>query len=93
MPSEWFQLIIATGNFLLGVAVLLAGIRLIKGPSTVDRIVALDLMAGIAIGFSVLLAIEHNDSAYLNIALCLAVIVFIGTVALTLYLEKASNDS
>ena len=86
------ETILAAADILLGVALLLAGIRLIRGPSTVDRIVAVDLIAGIAMSFSVLLAIRHDNSAYLNVAFCIAVIAFIGTVALSLYLEKAQND-
>lgn len=76
------------GFALLSLAFVLAGIRLIKGPSMIDRVLALDLMAGLAIGYSVLLALYHRDSVYLNLALCLAFITFIGTVALARYLER-----
>lgn len=88
---SFFEVTLLAGNTLLGIGVLFAAARLIKGPGVIDRIVALDLIAGVAVGFSALLALEYDDPAYLNIALCLAVIVFISTVALTLYLEKTSN--
>jgi multisubunit Na+/H+ antiporter MnhF subunit len=48
-------------------------------------------MAGLSIGFSVLLALHHRDAVYLNLALCLAFIAFIGTVALARYLERARH--
>jgi multisubunit Na+/H+ antiporter MnhF subunit len=79
------------GFVLIGLAFLLALFRLARGPGVVDRIVALDLMAGLSIGFTVLLALRYRESAYLNIALCLAFIAFIGTVALARYLERAHH--
>ena len=79
------------GFVLIGLAFLLALFGLIRGPGVVDRIVALDLLAGLSIGFTVLLALRYRESAYLNIALCLAFIAFIGTVALARYLERAQN--
>jgi len=80
------------GFIILAVAMILASIRFIKGPSVLDRIVSLDLIAGLFIGISVILALQYKQSAYLNIALCLAIIAFIATVALALYLGKAKND-
>ena len=76
---------------LIGVALILAIVRFLKGPGILDRIVALDLLAGLGISFSVLLSLRYDQKAFLNIALCLAVIAFIATVALALYLEKAKH--
>lgn len=89
--SGLLSLSLDLGFVLIGISIVLAVVRLIRGPGVVDRIVALDLMAGLSIGLTVLLALRYRESAYLNIALCLAFIAFIGTVALARYLERAGN--
>jgi multicomponent Na+:H+ antiporter subunit F len=90
--GDWLGLALQVGLVLLALGVVLSVIRLIRGPHLIDRIVALDLLAGLAIGFSVILALQFRESAYLNIALCLAFIAFMGTVALARYLERTTDD-
>jgi multicomponent Na+:H+ antiporter subunit F len=89
--SAFMDLSISLALVLIGVAIVLAVVRLIRGPGVVDRIVALDLLLGLSIGFTVLTALRYGESAYLNIALCLAFIAFIGTVALARYLERSRH--
>jgi len=76
------------GFGLLVAAVLLAFIRLARGPSLPDRVVALDLLAVIAIAFSVLAAIASDVSAYLDVAIVLALVAFLATVAFARFAER-----
>lgn len=72
----------------LGVALVLVLIRLIRGPSLADRVVALDLFATLFIGISAVYAVATDRSAYLDIAVILALIAFLGTVAFAYYLQR-----
>jgi multicomponent Na+:H+ antiporter subunit F len=55
-----------------------------------DRIVALDLMATLSIGFMTLFAVETGKTLFLDAAMVLALIAFLGTVAFARYLEKGN---
>jgi multicomponent Na+:H+ antiporter subunit F len=71
---------------------LLALYRLAKGPSLPDRIVALDLIASLSIGFTIVFAIYTRQVRYLDIAAIVALVIFIGTVAYATYLKKKYYD-
>lgn len=76
---------IATGLQAIG---LVAGlIRLVKGPTVPDRVVALDLMALLTLGVSVTLSVAMERPILLEPAIVLALLAFIGTVAFARYLE------
>lgn len=62
--------------------------RIWQGPSTADRVVALDLVTYVAIGFSATRAIAYGDVQLLRPALVLALLAFLGTVAFARYLER-----
>jgi len=60
--------------------------RLLVGPSTPDRILALDTLYINAIALLVLLGIHLSSALYFEAALLIALMGFIGTVALCQYL-------
>lgn len=82
--------IIAFG--VLVVAIALAFARLIIGPSLPDRIVALDLIASLSIGVVLTLVLFSGERVYLDITIFIALIVFIGTVAISKYLKRRYYD-
>ena len=73
---------------IFGVAFALAFIRLIKGPSLPDRVVAFDLMALIGIGFIATYAVVTGQRVYLDVASVVALIAFLGTVGFAYYLRR-----
>lgn len=73
---------------LLSIAIALNLWRLIIGPSLPDRILALDTMYINAIALLVLFGIYQGSSVYFEAALLIAVMGFIGTVALSKYLLR-----
>lgn len=79
----------ATAYATITLALVFAVLRLFIGPSLPDRIVALDLAAGIVMCFAVVHAIDTGATHYLDAALAIAVIAFIGTIAFSRYIEKA----
>ena len=64
--------------------------RLIKGPDAPDRVLALDTLYINAIALIVLLGITLGTRLYLEAALLIAVMGFVGTVAMAKYLKRGS---
>jgi len=63
-------------------------IRLVIGPDTVDRVVAVDLLTVVAIAVISLLAHIANRYIYLDVALVYGLLSFLGVLAVARYLEK-----
>ena len=79
--------------FIVGIAVLLTGIRLIRGGSDFDRLLAAETIALGLIGLLMLQADRVDDRFYVDAALGLALFSFVGTVACARYLEgKGKNE-
>lgn len=75
----------------LMLAILLTLIRLIKGPTLSDRVVALDLMTTLGIGVIAAYAIAYNEPIFLDVALIVALVSFLGTIAFAYYVEKGTK--
>lgn len=73
---------------LLSVAIALNLLRLVIGPSLPDRILALDTMYINAIALLVVFGIYQGSMLYFEAALLIAVMGFVGTVALSKYLLR-----
>ena len=72
---------------LLGLGLILALVRALRGPSLADRVVVLDLVGLIAIGFISAAAVITDQPLLLDVALIVALITFLGTVAFAHYIE------
>jgi len=70
------------------VAVILALIRAIKGPTSPDRVVGVDIMVTITIALMVLLGLFFKRHIYLDVSLIYAVLSFVGVIAIARYLDK-----
>lgn len=77
---------------ILTISVLLVFIRLFKGPTVVDRVVALDLIITIGIGIITVYSIRQEQEVLLDVAIILALIAFLGTIAFSYYIEKQQDD-
>ena len=73
---------------ILAIAMILALVRLLLGPSLPDRVVALDLMTSLGIGTIATYAIATEQAALLDVAIILALVSFLGTVAFAYYIER-----
>lgn len=60
--------------------------RVIVGPTLPDRIVALDMLVAIAIGFIAVIAIKTGYTLYVDIAISLGLVGFLATVAFARFL-------
>lgn len=70
------------------IAIGLGLLRLLRGPSLPDRVVALDFMASLGIGFIAVYAIATNQPVFLDVATVLALVSFLGTVAFAYYIQR-----
>lgn len=73
---------------LMVAALLLSFWRLLRGPSAVDRVLALDTMYINTVALLVLLGISRDSSLYFEAALVIAMVGFIGTAGWARYLLR-----
>jgi multicomponent Na+:H+ antiporter subunit F len=69
-------------------AMFLAFVRLVRGPSLPARVVALDMMGSLAVGIIAVYSVATRQPIFLDVAIGLALVGFLGTVAFASYIEK-----
>jgi multicomponent Na+:H+ antiporter subunit F len=79
--------VIVFAYIFLSLALLLAFIRMVRGPSLPDRIVALELIASIVIGLFGLNAMDAGVSAYLDSAIVLALTAFLVAIGFARFIQ------
>ncbi len=84
----FLEISLEIGFICIVLSVVLAFVRLIKGPSLQDRVVALDFMTVAIVAFCGLAAIRYGTPAFLDVALVLALVGFLATVALARFAER-----
>ena len=77
---------------MLGLALLVAFVRLAKGPTLPDRIVATDLFGVLVVGIIVVLAGSSGVRATLDAAIVIALVGFLGTIAYATYVERGDPE-
>ncbi|RPJ19757.1 MAG: hypothetical protein EHM35_20310 [Planctomycetaceae bacterium] len=71
---------------MLGIALTL--VRLIRGKDLPSRVISMDLMTIIGIGLTAVYAVLTDQPVYLDVAIVMALVSFLGTVAFAYYLEQ-----
>jgi multicomponent K+:H+ antiporter subunit F len=77
---------VVIGAFAL--AMLLALLRLLRGPSTLDRVLALDTLYVCTVALLLVLGIHLDDGVWFEAALLIGLLGFVGTLALARYVER-----
>jgi len=72
---------------IVSLGAILAFVRFLKGPTTSDRVVALDTLSAMLIAILVLLAFVFERYIYIDVSLIYAVLGFIGIITIARYLE------
>jgi len=62
--------------------------RLVRGPTVVDRVIALDLLTLITIALIVMIALVTSRFIYVDVALVYGLLSFLSVLAVARYLEK-----
>ncbi len=68
-------------------AVVLAGVRLLVGPTAADRLLSLDTLTTITLALVVLIGLVSKRAIFMDVALVYAVIGFIGVVIVAKFIE------
>lgn len=83
-----FRFATVYGYTALALGLLIVCVRLARGPSLADRVVALDLVAYLVIAFVAVHAFATGQHVMLDAAIVLALVAFVGTVAFARYVER-----
>ena len=86
------EIVTNIASITLGVALLIAVARLVKGPTLPDRVVAMDLVGVLVVGLIVVLAASTKVAAALDAAIVIALIGFVGTIAYATYVERGHTE-
>ncbi|TVQ34438.1 MAG: hypothetical protein EA356_10420 [Geminicoccaceae bacterium] len=70
----------------------LTTVRLIRGPTLPDRVVALDLLTMLLVAFLTLFALATGVNAYLDAAVVLALVAFLATVAFARFIDRSPQS-
>jgi multicomponent Na+:H+ antiporter subunit F len=73
---------------MLALAAALAFVRLAKGPTLPDRVIAIDLIGVLMVCILVVMAGIESQQAFLDVAMVVALISFVGTVAYAWFIER-----
>lgn len=87
-----FDIVAQVALSIIGVAILIAVVRIVKGPTLPDRIVAMDLIGVLVLGLIVVLAAWTGVQATIDAAIVIALIGFLGTVAYATYVERGHQE-
>lgn len=75
----------------LSIGLVLATIRLLRGPTLPDRVVALEVIASMTVGFIMLYSISYGVPQLIDVALVLALTSFMTAVGFARYLERGGQ--
>lgn len=80
-PADIVTLATDLALAILSLAFLLTLLRILRGPGLADRVLGLDMLVSVAIGFIAVIAIRSGFNLYIDIALSLGLVGFLATVA------------
>jgi multicomponent Na+:H+ antiporter subunit F len=86
LAGAWWVLPVAVA--LLAVSGLLILLRLLKGPTGPDRVVAIDALTLLGVAAVALGAMLSEQTVFLDVAVVLALVTFLGTVAFALLFRE-----
>lgn len=90
-PADIVAVASSAALLILGLALLLTVWRVVAGPTLPDRILALDMLTGVAIGFIAVIAVKTGFSLYIDIAISLGLVGFLATVAFARFVLSRGN--
>lgn len=90
--TTYFQAALVLTSLMLTVAMILAFVRLLRGPSLPDRVVALDLITILVVAIVATYDIATDQPVLFDAAIVLALVAFLGTVAFARYVERSGHD-
>ncbi len=78
--------------FIITLSIFLVLIRIAKGPSLPDRVVALDLITTSSIAFLAIYSIISSTTFFLDVGIIIALVTFLGTVGFAYFLQRRQKN-
>ncbi|MBT8456651.1 MAG: K+/H+ antiporter subunit F [Rhodobacteraceae bacterium] len=88
LATQFLNIALAITFIALALGQILSMVRLVLGPTSGDRILALDTMVINALGLVVVLGIHQGVQIYFEVALLIAMLGFVSTVALARFILR-----
>jgi len=91
MASElpaFLETAVLGGLLLVSVVTLLAGYRVIRGPTIPDRVVGLDTIGTNIVAIAALFALQTGEGLFVTVSLVLAIIGFTSTIAVARFITE-----
>jgi multicomponent Na+:H+ antiporter subunit F len=85
-PEAFLELAIQISLGMVCLAFFIAVVRLVRGPALADRVLALDMLVTVGIGFIAVLTVRTGYGQYLDVAIGLGLVGFLATVAFSRYI-------
>ena len=87
-----FTVIIVSLSVILGISLLLVIYRFVKGPTLPDRVTAFDLFTAFVIAIIALFSIIWDNNVFLDVAVVISLITFLGAMSFAYYLNKRKKE-
>ena len=75
----------------MAISLVITFYRIVRGPSLMDRVVALELTASLVAGIVAIYAIGTDEPALIDVAIALALVAFLSAVAFAHYAERTTQ--
>ncbi len=86
--AGFLDITLAIAFIALAIGQVMAMVRLVLGPTSGDRVLALDTMVINALGLVIVLGIHQGVQIYFEVALLIAMVGFVSTVALARFILR-----
>jgi multicomponent Na+:H+ antiporter subunit F len=87
-PTGLLAMVLEGGLLLAALVTLAASYRVITGPTVPDRVVALDVIATNVVAIALLYSMYTDSGFYVDVAVVLAIIGFISTIAVSRFITE-----
>ena len=82
------ETVILISQVIMGLALVLTFVRVVRGPSLPDRVVALELFSTTVVGLVGVYAIRSGVSSFLDAAIVIALMGFLAAIGFARFLER-----
>jgi multicomponent Na+:H+ antiporter subunit F len=80
--------LVGIAAIMLALAAMVAFVRVIRGPTLPDRVISIDLVGVVIVMLVTVAAAATGEPAFLDVAMIVALVSFVGTVAYARYIER-----
>ena len=88
MIEMFTQIFIISALVIFGMALLVCLVRLIKGPTTADRVVSFDASSAVVMSIVGVMSVIFNSVSYLDSIMLIAIISFVSSVSISRFIGK-----